>query len=733
MIDLSKVPHHKCVEELTDLLCIKTSNQDKAFFRPLISYFLSIMASSQRTIIETKDRGKIPTNLYVINLAPSGYGKGFSMHIMEQITKKFKDKFLQITFPFNLDKNIQKLASKSSAVSGLTVDEEVENLEKQSNRAGPPIFVFDSGTTPAIKQYRTKLLLAKCGALNFQCDEIGSNLLSNMEVMNSFLELYDQGQIKNKLTKNTADNMRDIELDGFTPANCMLFGTQDKLFDGSTIEDTFYSFLEIGYARRCLFGIGKTMRSKSYYQLSAAEIYNQQIQPNNDAVMIKWQNYFETLAGPDQSNKKITLPDDVAIKLKEYQIECEKIADSLPEYAGIKKAELYHRYNKALKLAGILAFIDKASVINETILYQAIKLVEDSGQSFQAILTRDKPYMKLAKFLMSCETPQTSADLVEALPFYKASQKNELMTLAQAWAYSQHGLIKKTYMDGIELFKGEALEKTDLNKIILSWTQGTTPEQFNNNYRNQEVPFKELHKLTHLAGYHWVNHHFCNGNIGKGHRCDADVLTPFNAIVIDVDGDLEIHKAMNLLKDYTFFMHTTKSNTEPENNRFRVVIPLAYKLDLTKEDYAVFMQNIIDWLPFKTDEQVKSISKKWECCAKGNTFGTDINYCYNDAELLDPLQFIPHTMRNDRYLKENKKIITNLDNLARWFALRMSEGNRNNNMIKYAMALKDTGMSYSDIEKKIKELNSQLAVPLSKEELENTILKTTAKACINGQ
>ena len=90
-------------------------------------------------------------------------------------------------------------------------------------------------------------------------------------------------------------------------------------------------------------------------------------------------------------------------------------------------------------------------------------------------------------------------------------------------------------------------------------------------------------------------------------------------------------------------------------------------------------------------------------------------------------------MRNDRYLKENKKIITNLDNLARWFALRMSEGNRNNNMIKYAMALKDTGMSYSDIEKKVKELNSQLAVPLSKDELESPILKTTAKACINGQ
>lgn len=725
MIDLNTIPHHQCVEELTDLLCIKTSNQDKAFFRPLISYFLSIMASSQRTIINTKDRGKVPVNLYVINLAPSGYGKGFSMNVMERIIKKFKSKFMQQTFPFNLERNINKLASRKSAISGRTIDEEKDDLVQQSNRAGSPIFIFDSGTTPAIKQYRTKLLLAECGALNFQCDEIGSNLMANIEVMNSFLELFDQGQIKNKLTKNTAENVRDLEVDGYTPANCMLFGTQDKIFDGSSVEDAFYSFLEIGYARRCLFGIGKTMRSKAYYQLSAAEIYNQQIQPNNDATLLKWQNYFESLAGPDQSNKKINLPDNVAIKLKEYQIECEKIADSLPEYAGIKKAELYHRYNKALKLAGALAFIDKSSEITETILYQAIKLVEDSGESFQMILTRDKPYMKLAKYLMGCESAQTNADLVEALPFYKASQKNELMALAQAWAYSQHGLIRKTYMDGIELFKGEALEKTDLNKIILSWTKGSTPEQFNNNYKNQEVPFNELHKLTHLAGYHWVNHHFTNG-----HRCDADVKTPFNVIVIDVDGDLEIHKAMSLLKEYTFFMHTTKSNKEPENNRFRVVIPLAYKLDLPKEDYTAFMQNIIDWLPFKTDEQVKSISKKWECCAIGNTFGTDTNYVYNNADLLDPLPFIPHTMRNDRYLKENKKIIANLDNLARWFALRMSEGNRNNNMIKYALALKDSGMAYADIEKKVKDLNSQLAVPLSKEELEASILKTTAKACL---
>lgn len=732
MIDLDTIQHHNCIEELTNLLCAKTLNQDKSFYRPLISYFLAVMASSQRVVIKTKDRGTVPVNLYVVNLAPSGYGKGLSMHIMEKITEGFRKDFMNKSFPLALENNLKKLASKKSASSGKTFDEEYDALSAQSSRAGTPIFVFDSGTTPALKQYRQKLLLAKAGALNFQCDEIGSNLLGNTEVMNAYLELFDQGQIKNKLVKNTADNVRDIEIDGFTPANCMLFGTQDKIFDGSSIEDVFYSFLEIGYARRCIFGIGKTIKAKSYYTKSPAEMYQELIQPQNDAVIDKWKNHFKALANPSKTGFSIDLPDNVAIKLLEYRIECEKLANSLSEYAGIKKAELSHRYYKALKLAGALAFVDNSPTITETILYQAIKLVEESGKSFQTILNRDKPYMKLAKYLMGCDNPVTHADLIEALPFYKSSQKNELMTLAQAYAYSQHGLIKKTYMDGIEFFKGEALEKTDLNQVILSYTKGTTPEEFNNNYTNAKVPFNQLHKLTHMDSMHWVNHHFLNGNIHKGHRCDNDVLTPFNLIVVDVDGDINIHRATDLMKDYTFFVHTTKSNTD-ENTRFRMVIPIAYTLDLPKEEFSGFMSNIITWLPFKTDDQVKSISKKWESCSKGDAFGPGINYFYNDGELLDPLPFIPNTMKNERYLKENKKIITNLDNLARWFALRMSEGNRNNNMLRYALALKDSGLPYEEVEKKVFELNNQLAAPLSKEELQSSVLVSTAKGYVNGK
>ncbi|MDG4870457.1 hypothetical protein P8631_20890, partial [Guyparkeria sp. 1SP6A2] len=84
--------------------------------------------------------------------------------------------------------------------------------------------------------------LSKIGAVNLQIDEIGSNLVANTDVMTLYLELYDQGMVKQKLTKNTAESQRTEEVDGKTPANMLLFGTPSKLLDGGLVEEQFYDF-----------------------------------------------------------------------------------------------------------------------------------------------------------------------------------------------------------------------------------------------------------------------------------------------------------------------------------------------------------------------------------------------------------------------------------------------------------------------------------------------------------
>ena len=168
------------------------------------------MAATMRAVIKTKDRGDIPVNLYALALATSGFGKGHSVNIIEtQFLGEFRKIFMEDTFNILSQQNLFKLAMERAVLSGLPEEDEKDKLDKEFSQAGAYPFTFDSGTGPAVKQLRHKLLLSSCGAINLQIDEIGSNLVGNTEVLNVYLELYDQGMVKAKLTKNTNENQNE--------------------------------------------------------------------------------------------------------------------------------------------------------------------------------------------------------------------------------------------------------------------------------------------------------------------------------------------------------------------------------------------------------------------------------------------------------------------------------------------------------------------------------------------
>lgn len=711
-IDLTTIPHHPAVEDIVDVLCNKTQNIDRGFFRAEVAYFLAKMASCMRATIVTKDRGEIPVNLYVLALATSGFGKGHSVNIVEnEFLKGFKTRFMEDTFQVISEQNLWNIANGRAARNGTDQQEEFERAEKEFKQAGAFPFTFDSGTPPAVKQLRHKLLLSSSGSINFQVDEIGSNLLGVSDVLTLFLELFDQGLVKQKLTKNTAENTRTEELDGKTPTNALLFGTPSKLLDGAQTEDQFYSFLETGYARRCLFGFGQHQRAGE--NMSPEEVFRRLTEQTNVDTVNKWANHFHNLADPAVFGWKMVVEDEVAIQLLAYKIDCEHIADQLAEHEDIKKAELSHRYFKALKLAGAFAFVDQSVEVEMDHLLAAIKLVEESGEAFQMILNREKAYVKLAKYIATVGTEVTHADLHEALPFYKSSNsaRNEMMTLATAWGYKKHIIIKKSFVDGIEFFKGETLQETDINEMIISYSN-----HWAYNYLEERVPFDQLHVLTQQEGMHWSNHHFRNQ-----HRAEENVIAGFNAIVLDVDEGISLDTVQELMKDYKFLLYTTKRHqTEGYGDRFRMILPINYTLELDNEEYREFMKSIFAWLPFKTDESYQKREKKSETFAGGQ-------YVYNmDGELFDALPFIPKTSRNEQH-KSNFQKLESLDNLERWFAQRIAVGNRNDNMAKYAFALVDSGMSLIDVQNAVHSFNKKLNNPLSENEIDGTIMVSVAK------
>lgn len=707
-LDLSTVEHHPAIEEIVEVLGNRTQNVDKGFFRAEVAYFLGKIASCMRARIITKDRGEVPVNIYTLALATSGFGKGHSVSIVEnEFLKGFQNRFMEETFFVKAEENMWQLATNRAIRNGTEQEEEKDKLDREFRSTGAYPFTFDSGTAPAVKQLRQKLLLANGGAINFQMDEVGSNLVNNSEVLTLYLELYDKGRVKQKLTKNTAESQRTEEVDGETPANMLLFGTPSKLLDGGLTEDQFYDFLETGYARRCIFGYGQHYRPQD--TLTPAEIYARLIQPSNSALIDKWSYHFEELAAPEKFGWRMDVEDDVAIQLIAYKTHCETVSDTFAEHEDIKKAELSHRYFKALKLAGVYAFIDESSIVTMDHLHAAIKLVEESGQAFQLILNREKAYVKLAKYIAGEESELTHADLDEKLPYYKKTQaaRNEQMALATAWGYKQHIIIKKTFVDGIEFFKGESLKETSLDKMIVSYSN-----HWAYHYLNEEVPFDMLHLMTQAPDTHWCNHH-----LAKGHRAEENVITSFNMIVIDADGAISLDMAHDLLKDYKFMTYTTKSHTDQEN-RFRLMMPINYVLKLDTAEYKEFMNGILKWMPFESDESANQRAKKWEAFDGGS-------FHYNEGILFDALDFIPKTSRNESH-RQQGQALESLDNMERWFAQRMVQGNRNNHMIRYAMALKDNGMGFLDVSNQIKSFNRKLSNPLPEDELDATVLRSVA-------
>lgn len=710
MLDLTGVNHHPAVEEIAEVLANKTQNSDRSFFRTEVAYFMAKMASSMRAVVVTKDRGEIPVNLYALLLATSGFGKGHSIGIMEdEFLSGFRRRFMENSFPQLAEKSLWDLANARAARNGTDQQEEFDKAEKEFRGKGAFPFTFDSGTIPAVKQLREKLLLGGAGSINFQVDEIGLNLINSTEVLTVFLELFDQGKTKIKLTKSNVDNQRGEDIDGKTPANMLLFGTPSKLLDGGNVEEQFWAFMETGYARRCLFGHGEH-QNRINSDLTPTELYTKLIQPSNNASIYKWSNHFHQLADPTMFGWRMQVEDDVAIKLITYKLECERAAEELPQHDEIKKAEMSHRYFKVLKIAGAFAFVDQSSEVEMDHLMSAILLVEESGASFQRILSRPKSYVRLAKYIAEVDDEVTQSDLVESLPFYNGSnaKRNDMMSMAISWGIKQHIIIKKTFVDGIEFFKGETLKETNLDEITVSYS-----DSWAYNYENEKVPFDQLHVLTQAEDMHWANHHFRGG-----HRHDENVLPGFNLVAVDCDGDVSLATVHELLKDYTYLTYTTKRHTE-EENRFRLILPINYHLELDQEEYREFMNAVMAWLPFKTDPAANQRAKKWMT----NHLGS---HHYNQGKLLDALDFIPKTKRNEEYRKKYQAL-ENLDNLERWFAQRIASGNRNNQMIKYALALVDCGMDLIQVQQQVHAFNAKLNDPMTEDEIDTTILKTVAQ------
>ena len=708
--------YHPLSDKLVDILQTKTQNSNPLFFRVIVAYYLALVASQMRASIKGwAGRGTIPINVYALALSPSGTGKGHAVGLVEEeVINTFRKVFFDHTFPISAENHCQELAVKRAARNGTDVDEELIKLGKDFQSLGSLLFTFDSASTPAIKQMRQKVLMANAGSINLQIDEIGANFSASIEPLTSYLELYDKGKIKDKLIKSNSDNTRFEVIEGYTPANMMMFGTASKLLDGDRTEDLFYQMLEMGYARRCLFSFTEAITKEN--PLSVAQLYNDLFNDDQDDWLEEVSDEFGKLADLSLMNKNIQIEKSTVMYLLEYKLNCEHRAEAFSDSQNIQRSEMQHRYFKVLKLAGAYAFVDFKDKITINEVEHAIKLVEDSGAAFAELMTPQRPYVKLAKYLANSPEEITLPDLDQDLPYFKGSsaQKDYLIQMATAWGYKNGIVIKKLYSDGVLFLHADAIMETNLDEMIMSYTDGDWVEGF----KPHKVNFDKLPNLFKQDNHQWLNHH-----MKLEYRTEANAIKGFNLLVLDVDGGVSLSTAMMLLKDYKAIYYTTKRHTE-EENRFRIVLPLNYTLPMSAEDYKKFYTNIVEDLPFEVDAQVGQRCKKWL-----TNVNTEIHV--TDGIMFDALPYIPETIKNEDRQKKNMEQ-ADLDNLERWVINNTGDGNRNNMLLRFCMILMDANLSYERIKEKTINLNDKLPDKLSEIEMAKSIFHTLANRMVKA-
>lgn len=719
--DIEQSRYHPLQEDILKLVRGTTLNTNgDTFFRIVIASNLTQIAGAMRAVIEDCYGEETIINMYACGVMPSGSGKSQAQtKVLDYITSSFKktleNKLLPATHQAVVYQQVQsKLFFQNTPATATMVELESKPIEDEYKSYGSFLWRLSGGTEAAVRQERKKIQLQGCGALNVFVDEIGYNLIANQSLNILGLCLYDKGAIEASITKNTKENTRYPERDIPIPVNFLWMGDPTKLFDSGETEKAFLELLASGFARRTLFGTGNSKSTDT--TLTPQEVLDIKRTAFDPALRDTITNTITDLADSTLLNVHIKLEEPELLYLIEYDQYCKARADKVSEITdNTYKIELSERMYKTLKLAGTYAFMDRSPKITKEHLLYAMKLAEDSGKALFKMLHPERPYVKLAKYLSTVDEPKSTADISEALPFFKTPKlQSELLDRACEWGYSHDISIKTLNRGKLVFYYGEVMNLTDLDKLKVSVSNH---EAYH--YQNDEIPFNRLKAFGSKDGFHWCVHHFTYDpvNVSLGNtRADKNITSGFNLLVLDLDHGDKLSFIQEVLKDYKYVAHTTKRHSDIDP-RYRVIIPMKYELRLSKEDYAQFMLNVYDSLPFSgIDAQTKDRARKWCTCA-----GTVIEH--PEGKLFDPRPFIPNTSENEIHQTQQKKY-GNIDKIQKWFLQHMENGNRNCMMIKYALMLFDRGVRLEELEKEVLTLNTKIDNPLPVEEIENTIFKT---------
>jgi hypothetical protein len=301
------------------------------------------------------------------------------------------------------------------------------------------------------------------------------------------------------------------------------------------------------------------------------------------------------------------------------------------------------------------------------------------------------------------------------------------MILVEEHANMVGNSIVKKENSGIITWKLEKLSSTSLEGIVIS-SNDNLSQAAPAGFQKNEGKFENIHKIVN-GPYRYSAGTFLNGYI-----TDENYLREQNLFIIDVDDGLSIEDAKGLFHDYTYLISTTKSHQIEKHgvicDRFRLILPTISKFHLEPKVYTEMYMNVLHAIGVAEADSKCRNSSRWYY---GNPDG---EHWYNSGSMmLDIRPFIPNSSENLKTAISVQKyedavndgnVDLRISGALRWLVSNTTSGNRNDNMFRFAVMLKDPRhIDCHDWEAWTRRANTLLSEPLPEREL-NTIIRSAS-------
>lgn len=753
--DIDAFEHSKWATFIAqELKNITNIDGDDHFHYMFVHAYMSMLASMQHVKVKGTGTTEYAT-IYTQILAKSGYGKGRSINYLDRhMFDPFMANYQMQTQYSVTQQALEELAERRTLLSGQTVETELEKVQFEYAALGQIHVPINKATEASVLQMYDSVRMSKANSVMFLVDEIGSNFVTiKADILDPGLLLYD-GKMHGKSLKNTKDSPRPQGITGEAPACMLLVGSPNLIFDGKTTQELYNEMNRTGYGRRTFFSKGKGVAKILTPEETREARRKSRISNASEAI----KQHCAALGSPSNNARVMTMTDAAEELSDEYKFFCETRAEELPEHKDQQRFETVGRPQRVERLSAVLAFFNGDEHITPETLKNAIKLTEEAGKSYEDILSQPPNHERLAQYLVSENKAKTDPEIMKDLPFYPTtkSKQADMLLHAKAWGYSTGEIVIDSTVKagGVTYHRGTQLVRSSLGYPLLAWSKQITLDykpckiKLKGDNTPTSISFDKLHVV--LANpkapvIHWTAHHWEDSPEGKGHRKSDWVKEGFNLLVLDIDDPVRIEYVQYVLKDYTYFMHTTKRYDGSDKARLRIVLMLKHIYKLDAKDYSTFMENIYATLPFDMDTGTKDISRKWTSTPVGGFTDEELEenfskpnnpqktkFFYNriTEEDFNPfcgLDYLPNTIKNDERIELNKKC-KSFSKLELWFlnTTKSVESGRNNFLFKYAIALAEwKSLPIQEIKSKLESLNSKLEEPLNTNEVDKILTSKT--------